>query len=94
MGGMFGCVKECEDAEEDGGVLAGGGEGSPRRLGVRGEDRGSWRPRFEEAGDGTILGSAGCEGVSSVTRESSSEGKSSSSDMTAQGRSQMLRDLS
>lgn len=66
MAGMFGWTGVEVDAEEDGGCLTGGGEGSPRRLGVRGVDRVSRRPLVEDGGsmmltvgEGSFLGTAG-----------------------------------
>ena len=99
---MFGCTERWEgveeDDEEDDEFLAGGGEGSLRRLGVCGEDLEGRRPLFEDrgsmllaAGEEKAAGSAVCDGDTSVMKESSSEGKSSNSDMTARRRSPMLR---
>lgn len=76
--------------EEGGGCLAGGEEEGLRHLGVRGVDCVSRRPLFEDwgsmmltPGEGIFLVAAVCHRDSVVMKESSSEGKSSISDMTA-----------
>lgn len=81
-----------------GGCLAGGGEGKPRRLGVRETARMGRRPcggaRDSVAVSGRargLLASVECGEGSWERRDSSSDGKSSISDIVTDGWDKMLK---